>query len=147
MVIFGTGVVTGGLLVQYAPSARHPRLPHGAAALRPAPPLSPVGLRLDLLRHLGQELNLTAEQHQRIDVLLHQSQERTKKLMEPVRPQLQEEVQKTKQAFRELLTAEQQARFDVLLKQQQQQQRAREPRRPQPAPPPPAENAPPRTNS
>ncbi len=131
MVIFGAGVVTGGLLVGHAAHNHHGRPPHAANANRPpqqAP--SPGGLRFDLLRRMQSELSLTSEQKDRIDAILRQGQERTRKIMEPVRPQLQEEVRKAKAAFRDALTPEQQARFDELLKQEQ---RPRENRRPQPA--------------
>jgi Spy/CpxP family protein refolding chaperone len=132
MVIFGTGVVTGGLLVQHAAHIRHG---HG---LRPGynfnsrqaqQPASPGGLRLDFLRRMQSELNLTPDQKQRVDAIIRQGQERTRKIMEPVRPQLQEELHKTKAAFRDALTPEQQTRFDELLKQQH----PHDPRRPQPA--------------
>ena len=114
--------------------------PHAANANRPAQQApSPGGLRFDLLRRMQSELGLTSEQKDRIDAILRQGQERTRKIMEPVRPQLQEEVRKAKAAFRDALTPEQQARFDALLKQEQH---PRENRRPQPA-----ENAPNGTNS
>ena len=119
MVIFITGVVTGGLLVRFAEQR-----PEGnrAAPPRPSPPPgSPGWVRIDFLRKMQRELDLTADQRQRIDKLLKESQERTKKLMEPVAPSLRAEVQRTKEEFRDVLTPEQRARFDELLKQQQQQ--------------------------
>jgi Spy/CpxP family protein refolding chaperone len=72
---------------------------------------------------MQKELDLTADQRQRIDKLLKESQERTKKLMEPVAPSLRAEVQRTKEEFRDVLTTEQRARFDELLKQQQRAQK------------------------
>jgi Spy/CpxP family protein refolding chaperone len=143
MVIFGTGVVTGGLLVGHVSHIRHGHGPHAGNASRQAqPPSSPGLLRLDLLRRMQSELNLTPEQNERVDAIIRQGQERTRKIIEPVRPQLLEEVRKAKAAFREVLTPEQQARFDQLLKQQ----RPREARRPQAARPRPAEASPGPTN-
>ena len=84
---------------------------------------------MDFLRKMQRELDLKPDQRQRIDKLFKESQERTKKLMEPIAPELHAEVQRTKDAFREELTPEQRARFDELLKQQQ---RPKEPRRPGP---------------
>jgi hypothetical protein len=145
MVIFGTGVVTGGLLVGHVGHIRHARPPRASNANHQAQqPSSPGGLRLDLLRRLQSELSLTPEQKERIDAILRQGQERTRKIMDPVRPQLQEEFRKVKAAFRDALAPEQQQRFDELLKQQP---RPWESRRPQPAHQHPAENSPSRTNS
>lgn len=136
MAIFGTGVVTGGLLVEHANAMRRPHPPRPANAARPAqPPVSPGGLRLALLRQMQSVLNLTPEQNQRIDTIIRQGQERTRQVMDPVRPQIQEELRKVMAAFRETLTPEQRARFEELLKQQRQN------RRPPAARPPGATNS------
>jgi len=123
MVIFITGVVTGGLLVRFAEREPAP-VEHGTAPPRPsAPPGSPGWVRIDFLRKMQKELDLTADQRQRVDKLLKESQERTKKLMEPISPSLRAEVQRTKEEFRDILTPEQRVRFDELLKQQQRPQK------------------------
>ena len=144
MVIFGTGVVTGGLLVRHSEGMRGPRSGRNAMLTRPAPPVSAGGMRLDFLRRAGRELALTPEQRDRVDKILKESQERTRKVMAPY---LREELQRTKEEFREALTPEQRPRFDQLLKQQQQQQqqqqRAREQHRPQTPGDRPAEGPPP----
>jgi len=77
---------------------------------------------------MQKELDLTADQRQRVDKLLKESQERTKKLMEPISPSLRAEVQRTKEEFREILTPEQRIRFDELVKQQHTQKRPQQPR-------------------
>lgn len=126
MVIFGTGVVTGGLLIQHF-SRLHP-----AAGFREATPVRPVsppftpspgGLKLELLRRMQKELDLTPEQHERIDGILSESQEHTRQIMEPVRPLLADELKHARDQFREVLTPEQRARFEDLLRQQQQHPR------------------------
>ena len=129
MVIFATGVVTGGLLVRHSEGMRAPRGPHGPTVGRPAQLPNAGMVRLDFLRRAGRELNLTQEQHERVDKVIKESQERTRKVMAPY---VREELQRTKAEFREALTPEQQKRFDELLKQQQQQQqqRARDQRHP-----------------
>jgi hypothetical protein len=76
-------------------------------------------MRLEFLRRMQRELELTAGQREQMDRILKQSQERTRKLMEPVAPQLHQELQRAKAEFREALTSAQQARFDELVKQQQ----------------------------
>jgi len=116
MVIFGAGVVTGGLLVKHTSSPSHP--PRQATS-RPMPPMSPSGLKMEVLRRVERELDLTPEQRAQVDRVISASQERTKKLMEPIAPQIRAELQETKEAVRAVLTPEQRIRFDELLKQQQ----------------------------
>ncbi len=149
MVIFGTGVVTGGLLVSHAQRGglRHP---HPAGGMvRPMQP-SPGVMRIEFLRRMERELDLTPAQRDPIDRILKDGQDRMKKLMETVEPRRREEFKKTVEEFRAVLTPEQRERFDALVKQQQQ--RAREarkavPMRERPAQSPPATNPPARTNS
>jgi Spy/CpxP family protein refolding chaperone len=131
MVIFGAGVVTGGLLVGHLERAAAPHHPSGQGAPRLGQPVSAGGMRVDLLRRVVRELDLTPEQRDRVDKILKESQERTRKVMAPF---LREELQRTTAEFRDALSPEQRVRFDELLKekQQQQQQRAREQRHSQP---------------
>jgi hypothetical protein len=118
VVIFGAGVLTGTLVARYSASLyEHPR--RQGPGFRSAEFGSPGGMRLEFLRRIGRELDLNAEQQERIDRVLKQSQDRTRKLMEPVGPQLRQEVQRAKVEFREVLTPAQQERFDLILKQQQ----------------------------
>ena len=120
IVIFGAGVLTGGLvleLTQELNAERHQRMGFGGRSFQPG---SPGGMRLEFLRRIQSELDdVTPEQRDQIDKVLKQSQERTRKLMEPVVPQLHQELLRAKTEFREILTPAQQTRFDELLKQQQ----------------------------
>jgi Spy/CpxP family protein refolding chaperone len=128
VVIFGAGVLTGALVVRYIPADYGSRHQHGA------PGGSPGGMRLEFLRRMQRDFDLTPEQRERIDKLLKQSQERTRKIMEPVSPLLHQELQRAKTEFREALTPEQQVRFDELLKQQQRFRELHRPAvRPEPA--------------
>ncbi|HWW03620.1 MAG TPA: hypothetical protein VNZ64_28210 [Candidatus Acidoferrum sp.] len=118
LVIFATGVVTGGLLAVYSGRSfvlrpQHPNAPRSPQSV------SAGGLRLEFLRRIQRDLDLTPEQRERIDKILKESQEHTRKLMEPISPALKEEFQRTKEEFRQVLTAEQRARFDELFKHQQ----------------------------
>ena len=118
LVIFASGVVTGGLLAIYSGRSfvsrpQHPNTP------RLQQPVSPGGMRLEFLRRMQRDLDLTPEQRERIDKILKESQEHTRKIMEPVSPALREEFQRTKEEFRQVLTADQRARFDELFKHQQ----------------------------
>ena len=120
MVIFGTGVVTGGLLVglriEHAPAQTRPFGPNGPRG--PQQQLSPAGMRVDIVRRVSKDLDLTPEQHDKVDKILKDSQERTRKVMAPF---LREELERTSAEVRSVLTTNQLARFDELLKQKQQQ--------------------------
>lgn len=118
VVIFAAGVVTGGLLVKYSvPTPAHPQhLP-----MNRVQPISAGGLRIEFLRRVERELTLTAGQREQVDKILAASQERSKKIMEPVTPKIREELQQTREQFRGVLNPEQKIRFDELLKQQQHQ--------------------------
>jgi hypothetical protein len=118
VVIFGAGVLTGALVTQYT-LLNAPRQPRAGLGFRAGEFGSPGGMRLEFLRKIQRELDLNRQQQERIDALLRQSQERTRKIMEPIGPQLRQELQHAKAEFREVLTAPQQERFDQLLKQQQ----------------------------
>jgi hypothetical protein len=150
MVIFGTGVVTGGLLVANADHSRDRRPQRGGGVARTAQP-SPAGaMRIELLRRLERDLALSPEQHEPIDKVLKEGQERMKKLMDTVEPRRREEFKRTVDEFRAVLRPEQQTRFDELLKQQQQRTREqrknapareRSPQNPPPGIPPAATNS------
>ena len=127
MLIFGTGVVTGGLLVSKSDRGRTPR--PGPAAITRQTPNSPGGMRLDLLRRMERELDLSVEQRELVDKIIKESQERTRKIMEPVAPQMRDELQLTRDRFRAVLTPEQRQRFDELSKQPPRSRDSRRPAR------------------
>jgi Spy/CpxP family protein refolding chaperone len=119
MVIFGAGVVTGGLLVRHAMWARPFRAAKSSQSTRPTA-ISAGSLRIEFLRRAERELDLTTGQREQIDRILSASQDRTKKIMEPVAPRMRELMQQTKDQVRAVLTPEQQKRFDEMAKAQQQ---------------------------
>ncbi len=128
MVIFGTGVITGGLLVRNShrmwsrPIWQAPQQPR---PVTPAATGSLGGSRLEFLRRAERDLRLTPDQRQQVDEILRGSQERIKKTMEGVTPKIRDEVQRASEEFRAVLTPPQRERMDELLKQQ----RARDQRR------------------
>jgi hypothetical protein len=134
VVIFLTGIVTGGLLVRYVESPFHSERP-----ARPGQPSPSSALRMDFLKRMNKELDLSPEQRQRIDKLLKEHQENIKKILEPVQPEIHEEVLLAKDEFLEELTPAQRARFEEKLKEQE---KAKQPK-PAPAPRPLPTNAPP----
>jgi len=126
MVIFGAGVITGGLIVRRAEARQPVRRATPVESRQTTFAVPNVGgVRLELLRRLQRELDLTPQQRVQVDHILRESQERTRKLMEPITPRLREEVQRAKIEFRAVLNPGQQARFDELLKQQQRPRESR----------------------
>ncbi len=132
MVIFGTGVVTGGLLVRHTELARTQRAPRPASPTRPVMAPTPGVVRLEFLRRVQRELDLTPGQRERIDRILKESQERSRKIMEPVNPDLRLEFQRTRDEFKEVLTPEQRQRFEEMLKHPQRPRDQHRPATPQP---------------
>lgn len=129
MVIFGAGVVTGGLLVLHSDRDRDSRAPRPAQRVA-GPGMSAGVMRLEFLRRAQRELNLSPEQRQRIDAILKESQERSKAILQPLEPQLHEELRRTRGEFRGVLTPEQSARFDELIKRTQRPHEQRPPTAP-----------------
>ncbi len=122
MIIFGTGVVTGGLLVRHSQRVlpRSAIWPNAPAASRPhnVQPAVSGGARFEFLRRAERELRLSSDQQQQVDRILRNSQERIKKLMEGVSPAMRDEVQRAKEEFRNALTPQQRKRMDEMFKQQ-----------------------------
>jgi Spy/CpxP family protein refolding chaperone len=116
IVIFVAGLVTGALLVWHSERLFSTPAQHPSTPPHPGPTVSPGGLRLDFLRRIQRDLNLTADQHKQIDKLLQESQERSRKIMEPVAPDIRLELDHTREEFRKVLTPEQEKKFDELLK-------------------------------
>ena len=129
MVIFGAGVITGALVVRYTAGLYNSRPQRSGFGTRTAEFGSPGGMRLEFLRRMQRDLDLTPDQRDRIDKVLKQSQERSRKIMQPVAPQLHQELEQAKAEFREILTPAQQAHFDELLKLQQRFREHRSPAR------------------
>jgi tRNA A22 N-methylase len=135
VIIFGAGVITGGLLVHHVSPTKIKQLRPPAAVLQPnqwTPPLREfprrpenelqVNLeqrRIEFLLNATRELQLTPQQRERIEHLVRESQERTRKLWEQVGPQMRKELAEVKEKVREELTPQQRKRFEELMKRQQ----------------------------
>lgn len=124
IVIFGAGVITGGLLVDHV---KHPAAyrPHLSAS--PAPvaetgempgPLRPQMLNKQFVGQLNDELQLTKEQREQIQKIISQGQQSTHDLWKLVGPQFQLIFRDTRQQIRNVLTPEQRKQFEILMKQQ-----------------------------
>ena len=160
-VIFGAGVIVGGVLISHPDRVkeRHRRPPgaglpswhpqrkdFGQSASRELQPTLD-GRRMDFVLGVHRELNLTPEQRERIEKIVREGQEQTKTLWEGIAPKLRKEMQDVKDKIRAELTPEQEARFEELLKQRSPRkpeetvgQDRRQPKRAQPP-----SNAPPAT--
>lgn len=139
IVIFGAGVITGGLLVNHVQSRprTHAAQPNPANALNGEMPgsLRPEILNRQFVQELSDKLDLTPEQREKIEKIIGQGQQSTRDLWKLVAPQFQMVWRDTRQQIREVLTPEQRKQFELLMKQQ------RPFRRPPSAPP--STNAPP----
>lgn len=151
LLIFGSGVVTGGLVVAHSerikqrpffqqrreanernrvlprevnsrPVGVQPSVPNPQAN----PPLGmPGGLRMELLQRMERTMNLTSGQREKIETILRESQERVRVILEPTQPQVRHEMQTARESIRQVLTRDQITKFDELM-QPNKQRRADE---------------------
>jgi len=163
VVIFGAGVLTGGLLVNYVdqehgPNARflfwrenpHPQMgDRGPSHPEELPrPRSPEMWRKEFIGHLDKALKLTPEQHAAISKIITEGQERNREIWTNVAPKMHQEMEQVHQRIRAELTPEQQAQFEAMIKQfaPHHPPHDQEPQRPPPAtnnvPPPPPNGTP-----
>jgi Spy/CpxP family protein refolding chaperone len=130
IVIFGAGVITGGLLVQHA---EHPMPVHRAMEPGPKPleqtnemgevpgSLRPQMLNKQFVEQLNDELQLSKEQREQIQKIISQGQQNTRNLWKLVGPQFQIIWRDTRLQIREVLTPEQKKKFETLMKEQRRQ--------------------------
>lgn len=134
IVIFGAGVITGGLLVDHVkhqPPVRHVMEPG------PKPPIAnneasetnemPGPLRAQILnkqfvQQLNDELQLSDGQRKQIQKIISQGQQNTHDLWKLVGPQFQLIWRDTRVQMRQVLTPEQKKKFETLMKEQHHQQ-------------------------
>ncbi len=107
VVIFGAGVLTGGLLVNYVVH-EHRTLPR---------PLPPEMWRKDFIEHLDKALMLTPEQHAAISKIIAEGQERNREIWRTnAAPKMRQVMEQVHQRIRAELTPEQQKRFEKMLR-------------------------------
>ena len=111
LVIFAAGMVTGGLAMK--------RLQTLPTTTEVPPSLQ----RVELLRRMAKRLDLTASQQERIEQIVRESQERTKKAWEQVRPMIHDEFQRVQDRIREELSPEQEKKFEKLLTESRDRRR------------------------
>jgi hypothetical protein len=116
LVIFAAGTITGALISRKTQSI-------GTAESRPAvsnPAMPGLRQRLDFLRRLDKPLKLNEQQRERIEQILARSQERMKVLWQEVSPRMQTELEQTRDSVRRELSADQQTKFDEILRMRDQ---------------------------
>ncbi|MCX7871800.1 MAG: hypothetical protein N2487_00785 [Verrucomicrobiae bacterium] len=106
-VIFVAGAVTGAIIYTQFIHKKE-------SASRP--PGSPNIPRPDFAKWLGNKLQLTKEQEEKIEQILLDSHERLKPLRELIDPLMQDEVKRVKEEILKVLTPEQQQKYEDLFK-------------------------------
>jgi Spy/CpxP family protein refolding chaperone len=129
MIIFGCGVVTGGLVVKVRTvtktrtvrvdqNGRPVKADRNASAANPGVP--PWQLqRKEFLDKMDRQLDLTPEQRLKIEKVMHGSLDRTRPLWNQIAPQMRDEMKRVREEIRQQLTPEQQKKFNDLLKPRQ----------------------------
>jgi hypothetical protein len=107
LVIFVAGAATGGLVVRLHQDS--PRV-HPPVAVTIAGPV----MRMEFLKRIEKQLNLTPLQREHIEGLLRESQERMKMLWEPIAPKASAEFEHVRERILAELTPAQQIRFEEL---------------------------------
>jgi hypothetical protein len=117
VVIFGAGVMTGGLLVNYVDHAHqgnhHPSDNHDSDL--PMPHGEMLGKQF--LSQLDDVLHLTPDQHKAIEKIIADGQEHNRELWKLVSPQFRAVMQDVHQKIHEQLNPDQWKEFEKLLKQ------------------------------
>jgi len=113
LVIFGAGVITGALVVNLGRKVEARALPAAPRANPAVPPLAFANIqKSEYLRRLDKQLGLTQEQYETLEEILIESNERTKKLWQPIAPQMIEEIKHVREKIRAELSPDQQKKFD-----------------------------------
>jgi Spy/CpxP family protein refolding chaperone len=122
LVIFGAGLVTGNVLHRLTEATKAPP-PAGApraATHSSQQPLSLEQLRkVELMGRVQKALDLTPEQHARIEKIIGDAQERIRDLWDQVAPDIHDEYDDVQKKLCGELTPDQKKRFDDLMKKQQ----------------------------
>jgi hypothetical protein len=129
VVIFGAGVMTGGLLVNYVDHSHHSHRPPEPAQRPPENydradqhpqdiPRPPLADRLSkqFLQQLDDKLQLTSEQHDKIAKIVADGQERNHEIWTNVAPKMFAIMQDVNRQIRVELKPEQQKQFEELVR-------------------------------
>jgi len=128
MLIFGAGVVTGGLLVrtrvvQQLPVGQ-PQMMSSTTTATPTPAAVAGPGRQVFVQRVRSELDLTPEQSAQVDQIMRDSHKRMQKLYEPLAPQAREETRRVRQEIQAILTPQQKKTFNEKFKRRSPASRA-----------------------
>jgi len=129
IVIFGAGVITGGLLVN------HVQHPSSRKADDLPQILRPEMFSKQFIQQLDDKLNLTKDQREQIQKIIAQGQQNIHDLWKIIGSQFRSDLQDTRQQIKEVLTPEQRKQFELLMKQQHQMRHPQETNAPPTVPP------------
>jgi Spy/CpxP family protein refolding chaperone len=141
MVIFACGVLTGAMVMKAGrPPAIVPPAPQPPAASprNPAPPWWQLQ-RLEFFKRMEKQLDVAPEQREQIDLILKESQERTKPLWDQIAPQMTEELKRVRQEVTKVLTPEQRKKMNELSRRGRKSDTGPPANSPSSRPPPPPE--------
>ena len=120
IVIFGAGVFSGGLLVNYV------QRPHPGNHRQQPPPVSPREpmdtaprpevLKTNFVQRLDESLQLSPEQKGEIEQIVAEGQERNRQLWQQIAPQARGIAQDTRQRIRAVLTDGQKKQFEEMFR-------------------------------
>jgi len=119
IVIFAAGVFTGGFLVNcidHSHHAHHRPEIHAEVSPLPEPPLVRQ-MNKDFLKKLDDKLQLSPEQHSKIEKIIATGQDRNHELWTNVAPKMRAVMMDVNHQIKEQLSADQQKDFEELLKQ------------------------------
>ncbi len=133
VIIFGAGVITGGLLVNDVMQSRAKDIQRTPDVQSPHPPAAnndqdqsfapnlprphpPEMLGKQFVQELDKKLHLTPEQRMAIGKIVAEGQERNHEIWTNATPQIRKVLQDVRQQIREQLTPDQRKKYEELLK-------------------------------
>lgn len=122
VVIFGAGLVTGGLVVRtQMRAAQKP-----PTAVPGGPPGSGMwGVsRSQFVDKMHRQLSLTPQQCKQVDKIMKESHDRMAKLWEPIAPQAKEETKNVREEILAVLTPDQRPKFEEIFKSRYKKERS-----------------------
>jgi hypothetical protein len=121
LVIFGAGIVTGNVLNRMSEASKTATAPSaartGAHASQQPLPLEQLR-KVELMGRVQKDLDLTPEQHARIEKIIGDAQERIRDLWDQVAPDIRDEYDDVQKKLCGELTPEQSKLFIDLMKKQ-----------------------------
>jgi Spy/CpxP family protein refolding chaperone len=116
VVIFGAGVVTGGLVVRS--TMKSAAVPQPPAPMPGGPPGTGMWSqsRAQFVQKMHRQLDLTPDQCKQVDAIMKVGHEHMAKLWEPVAPQARDETKSVRLQIQAILTPAQLVKFEEFFK-------------------------------